>query len=354
MADRIGIAVVGAGLIGRRHCAALGMAEGVDLTAVVDPAPHAKDLAADLTVPWFGTLADLLRAGVADGVVLATPNTLHASGAKECIAANMPVLVEKPVFTDLAEGAAILQMADAQGVPVAAGHHRRHNPLIERAHAEITAGRLGQIVSVQATTWLMKPDDYFDVEWRRQKGAGPVYVNLIHDIDLLLHLCGPVADVMATESNAVRGNEVEETAVVLLHFESGALGTVNVSDTIVAPLSWELTARENPVYPATAESCYWIGGTHGALSLPNLSLWTNPDRRSWWEPISATKLTFGFDDPLVRQMTQFGRVVRGQEPPVVSGRDGLAALTVIEAIKAAAASGGRIRPADLVGTAASA
>ncbi|MER0236702.1 Gfo/Idh/MocA family oxidoreductase [Fulvimarina sp. MAC8] len=348
MARDTNLAVVGAGLIGRRHCAAIAMADGVSLSALVDPAPEASGVASALGVPWFRSLPELIAAGAAEGVILATPNTLHAEGTEACVEAGLPVLVEKPIFTDLGVGLAILDRAEVRGVPVAVGHHRRHNPLIKRARQAIEEGDLGRIVAVQATAWFMKPETYFEVDWRREKGAGPVYLNLIHDIELLLHLCGPICDVRAVESNAVRGNDVEETAVVLLTFENGALGTISASDTVVAPWSWELTARENPAYPATAETCYWIGGTHGSLSLPNLSLWTNPGERSWWEPISETKLTFGFDDPLVLQAAQFGRVVRDEEAPLVPGRDGLAALTVIEAIKRAAASGETIRPATLL------
>lgn len=333
------IAVVGAGAIGQRHCQAIGTAGGVRLSAIVDPDQAARDFAAALDAEWFSSLDRMIAAGAADGVLLATPNRLHAEGAGACIAARLPVLIEKPVFTDPVQGSDILSRAEASGVPVAAGHHRRHNPLIARAKEVITQGRLGRIVTVQCTTWFMKPDEYFDVEWRRRKGAGPVYLNLIHDIDLLMHLCGPVTEIRAIASNAIRGNEVEDSAVILLRFGNGALGTVNVSDTVVAPWSWELTARENPAYPPTGQSCYLIGGTLGSLSLPNLSLWSCPGKSSWHEPLSQTRLTFGFDDPLVCQAAQFGRVIRGEEPPLVTGRDGLAALRVVQAIRTASATG---------------
>ena len=215
--------------------------------------------------------------------------------------------------------------------------------MIQAAKRAIEAGHLGQVLAVHAMCWFFKPDDYFDIAWRREKGAGPVFLNLIHDVDNLRYLCGEVASVQALESNAVRGNAVEETAVILLRFASGALGTVTVSDGVVAPWSWELTTGENPDYPRTSEGCYQIGGTHGALSIPQLDLWRNKDKRSWTQPIAPERLTYERQDPLRLQVRQFCKVIRHEEAPLVSGRDGLETLRVIDAVKRSAATGQIIR-----------
>lgn len=336
------IAIAGAGLIGRRHAAAIDVAAGVTLAAIADPADAGAQVARAFGVPHYRTLAEVIARERPDGVIVATPNQLHLENALECIAAGVPALIEKPLAVDVAGAEQIVAAGKAAGVALLTGHHRRHNPLIARARQVIAEGGLGQITAVQGSTWFHKPDDYFDVEWRRRKGAGPVYLNLSHDIDLLRHLCGEIVSVHAMESNAVRGNAVEETAVMILRFANGALGTVNVSDTVVAPWSWELTARENPVYPATSEACYMIGGTHGSLALPNLAVWSNPGKRSWWEPISATRLLYEFEDPLVRQARQFAAVIRGEEAPLVSAEEGLRNQKVIEAVKTSARTGATV------------
>ena len=147
----------------------------------------------------------------------------------------------------------------------------------------------------------------------------------------------------AQETNAFRGNEVEDAAVILLRFKSGVLATVNVSDKIVAPWSWELTSGENPAYSHTAETCYFVGGTLGSLTIPYLDLWHNPTKPSWWEPIERERLPVAAEDPLGLQVRQFCRVIRGAEPPLVSGREGLETLKVIAAVKEAAASGRTVR-----------
>jgi len=330
------IAVAGAGLIGLRHIEALAQAKGARLAAIVDPTPKARALAETMGLPWYGALDEMIAAGGVDGVILATPNQIHVSGGLACIAAGLPVLVEKPLATDVAEARRLVEAAELARVPLLTGHHRRHNPLIAAAKAMIEAGEIGKPVSVHGMFWLMKPDDYFDIGWRREPGAGPVFLNLIHDIDLMRHLVGEIVAVQATESNAVRGNAVEETAVIVLEFANGALGTMNISDTIPAPWSWELTTGENPAYPQTDQACYLIGGTHGALELPSGRLWSNPGKRSWWEPLQARISPRAAGDPLLRQVEQFARVISGLEPPLVSGREGLKTLMVIEAVKRAA------------------
>ncbi|PWG67525.1 gfo/Idh/MocA family oxidoreductase, partial [Enterobacter mori] len=83
-------------------------------------------------------------------------------------------------------------------------HHRRHNPLIAKAHQVIADGKLGRLINVTALWQLQKPDSYFDTPWRREPGAGFLLTNLIHDLDLLRHLCGEVVQVQAFTRNDVR------------------------------------------------------------------------------------------------------------------------------------------------------
>jgi predicted dehydrogenase len=334
------LAVVGAGLIGRRHIAAIATSGAAQLHSVVDPAEPARAWVEAQGARWFPTLDALLAADRPDGVILATPSALHAEDGLACIGAGLPVLIEKPITTDLPSARALVEAAEAAGLPLAVGHHRRHNPLIAAAKAQIASGALGRIVAAQAMFWLMKPMDYFETDWRRQPGAGPILTNLIHDIDVLRHLCGEIAAVHALTSNATRGNPVEDSAAILMRFANGALGTATVTDSAVAPWSWEMTARENPAYPATDQACYRIGGTKASLELPALRLWHDAGKRDWMAPISATALPHPLDDPLVLQIRQFARVLAGTEAPLVPGREGLKTLAVIEAIRQSAAEGG--------------
>ncbi len=343
MTERARIAVVGAGLVGRRHVEAIRMSARAELAIIVDPAEAGRAFAEAIGAPWAASLEEMIDAGGVDGAILATPNQAHVEGGLACVAAGLPVLVEKPLASDAESGRRLVEAAAAASVPLAVGHHRRHNPVIVRAKEMIAAGRLGAIATVHGAMWVRKPDDYFDVAWRRRQGGGPVYINLIHDIDLLQHLCGPIAEVSAMESRAIRGFEVEDSAVLALRFASGALGAMTVSDAVVAPWTWEMTARENPAYPATSEDAIRIGGTEASLALPSLTLWSDGGAHSWWAPISATRTPFDFADPLLRQIDQFAAVIRDGAAPLVSGADGLSALVVIEAAKRSASAGAPVR-----------
>jgi len=339
MADRVKLAVAGAGLIGQRHIERVLEEPTAELSAIVDPSPASRDLAGRLGTTWFEILERLLAEDRPDGLVVATPNQIHVPNGLLAVAAGVPTLMEKPIADDVAEGSRLVQAAEAAGVPLLVGHHRRYNPMIQKAKEIVDSGRLGRVIAVHGHFWVTKPGEYYDVAWRREKGGGPVFLNLIHDVDLFRYLLGEVVSVQAQESNAVRGNAVEETAVILLRFASGALGSMTVSDCVAAPWSWELTAGENPSFPQQNEACYQIGGTLGSLTVPQLELWSYSAKQSWLEPLVRERVPFTAEDPLKVQMRHFCDVIRGHAKPIVSGREGLQTLKVIEAVKQAAGSG---------------
>ncbi|WP_306440426.1 Gfo/Idh/MocA family protein [Mesorhizobium sp. SARCC-RB16n] len=115
------------------------IARETELAAVVDPPPAARAIADAHNVRWFADLAALLASERPDGIVVATPNQLHVENGLQCVAARLPMLIEKPIADDLAAAKTLMDEADAAGVPILVGHHRRHNPLIRRAMQEIEA-----------------------------------------------------------------------------------------------------------------------------------------------------------------------------------------------------------------------
>jgi predicted dehydrogenase len=342
MSDRLKIALVGAGLIGRAHLERLDASQDCDCAAICDPTEGAKALAAERGTPWFASIGEMLAAMKPDGAIIATPNALHVPGSIECLEAGVPVLVEKPLAESVAAAQRLVAVQARTGVSVLAGHHRRHNPIVKAARKLVQEGGIGRLVAVNSLFLIRKPDDYFDVAWRREAGGGPVLINLIHDIDNLRFICGEIDSVQAMTSNATRGFAVEDTAALIFRFANGALGTATVSDVTPTPWSWELSSGENKAYPQRDGLCYLIAGSEGSLSIPSLERWHYEGRQGWWEPLLRESLAIVPVEPLAEQIRHFCAVIRGTETPITDAADAARTLAVIEAVGEAARRGGPV------------
>ena len=341
--SKTGIAVAGAGAIGKAHIGVARNSPHCELCAIVDPSPAAAAVAAQAGVPLFASITDMLAVIRPDGVILATPNHLHVPQTLQCIENGLPVLLEKPIATTVAQGERLVRVVESSGAKVLLGHHRVHSPIMAKAREVVASGRLGQLVAVMGSATFYKPDPYFDeAPWRREPGAGPILLNLIHEVHSLRMLCGEITAVQAFASHEIRGFAVEDTVAINLRFASGVLGTFLLSDTAASARSWEQTSQENKVYPSyDDEDCYVISGTNGSLSVPTMRLKTyaRPQDRSWWKAFEVGVVGMVRDDPLKHQLEHFRAVIRGEAAPLVSARDGLHNLRVTEAIADAARSG---------------
>ena len=337
------IAVAGAGLIGRTHIGLIQASDECALSAIVDPAPGAVDIARATGARLYPTLAALFATQRPDGVIVATPNQLHVQNGLECIEAGVAALIEKPIADSVTEGERLCDAAERAGAKVLVGHHRLHSPLLATACAIVEQGTLGRLVSVTGSAMFYKPDSYFDdAPWRRQPGGGPILINLIHEIGNLRALCGEIVAVQAMASSTTRGFPVEDTVAINLRFANGALGTFMLSDTAASARSWEQTSQENQSYATYPdEDCYVIVGTDGSLAVPTMRLKTyaRKEDRSWWKPFQTGVAPIDRADPLARQLAHFCAVILGEAKPRVTARDGLANLRVTEAIAEAARTG---------------
>jgi predicted dehydrogenase len=347
-APKIRIAVAGAGQIGKRHIEHVVKNDACVLAAIVDPASAAADYARALGVAIYKTLAELLARDRLDGMILATPNQMHVDQTLECVAAGIPTLVEKPIAHALAAGIRLCEAAEAANVPVLVGHHRRHSSIMARAVDVVESGALGRIVAVVGTALFYKAENegYFDgaFAWRREPGGGPILLNMIHEVDNLRSLCGEIVAVQAFTSSATRNFLVEDTAAISLRFANGALGTFMLSDTAASDRSWEHTSGEDPRYAKAHtdnDDCYLVAGTLGSLAIPTMRLQRYPTAadRSWHKSLETCVIELQVVDPLERQIAHFADVIRGRAKPLVSARDGLQNLRVVDAIVEAAKTG---------------
>src|SRR5581483_6119314 len=184
------IAVIGGGAIGLKHIDVLSPgSKDYVLCAIADPAPMGAEAARQRGVPHFAAYEEMFDKAKPDGVVVAVPNQLHLEVGLACVARKVPMIMEKPVADTLAAAVKLVDAATRENVPLLIGHHRRYNPIMRKAAQMIRDGAVGRVVAVSAMWLGHKPEDYFTIGWRREKGAGPVLINAIHDIDCLRMMC---------------------------------------------------------------------------------------------------------------------------------------------------------------------
>jgi predicted dehydrogenase len=348
MSGVLRIGVAGAGLIGRRHIELVEASADCVVAGIADPSADAQAFAAAHRISWYPDPLQLLQREKPDGMIVASPNAMHLAIGLECIQCGVPALIEKPVTDTVAAAQQLRRAADRSGVPVLVGHHRRHNPMVKAVREKVASHQIGRLTAVVGLWLLKKPDDYFDVAWRRQPGGGPILINLVHDIDNLRFICGEIAEVQALASNAVRGFAVEDTAALLLRFANGAIGTMTVSDATPAPWNWELSSGENAAYPRQHQPCYLFAGTLGSLAVPSMELWSYPGPSGWYAPLACTAVPTASYDPLVEQLRHFLAVIARREQPLISVQDAMGTLAVVEAVREAARTGGSVSPGQIM------
>lgn len=340
----VNIAVIGAGLIGKRHVQHVFDEPRCRLTGIIEPNPQAASLAETYGAAYYNDLASFLENGDAEAVIIATPNDSHASIGIQCAKAGLHLLVEKPIDADVSAAGDLVAAAQKSGIQLLIGHHRRFNPYVEAAKQILENGNLGSITAVNVLWTTLKPRSYFDASWRRETGGGPVMINLIHDIDNLRYLFGEIERIYAEFSNAVRGYPVEDTAVILIRFQSGVLGTVVTSDAVASPYNFEAATGENPLIYDAGQDCYRIFGTEATLDFPEMTLWrySCKGEKGWSQPISRQTTAVKRTAPIERQLQHFCDVIREGAAPRCSGEDGLKTLQTTLAVKESASAGNPI------------
>ncbi|MFB8387473.1 Gfo/Idh/MocA family protein [Microbacterium sp. NPDC055910] len=327
---RIGIA--GVGFMGRQHIDFVRRSQRAELVAVADPVADLDDVGCAA----YRDLEGLLGNADVEAVILVTPNRFHVDSAIACIERGAAVLLEKPVATSYVESLRLIEAVERTQARLLVGHHRRHHPAITRARDALRGGAVGDLVGVSGMWAARKEDEYFtDIEWHRRPGAGVTFINLVHDLDLLRHVCGEIVEVHAMLSSATRGLDVEDSASVTVRFENGALGSFLATDAGVSPWGWDQSTEESKQFPFLPGGvAYRVTGTTGALSVPDLAQYSYGADVSpnWHSPLSRTFLPVEPKNTFDAQLDHFIDVAHGVAEPLVSAKDAARTLALIEAV----------------------
>ncbi len=322
------MAVMGAGLIGKRHIKTiLARPDLANLVAIVDPyLPPGQDN--EWQVPVFLNISAMLEAVRTDAVIIASPNNLHLDHGLECCLQRLHFILEKPVTPTIGEARKLIEAVEKARVHTLVGHHRRYLPQVQKAKKCIENGDIGQLVAASVIWATRKPEDYFNAGWRKSPGGGPILINVIHDIDMLRYLCGEVVEVRGMYSNQQRHFPVEDTAGAIIKFENGCIATLICTDAGLSPWTIEQGSGENPSYAFTHESAYRLIGTTGSLEMPVLRKWSarTPGEEAWDKPLTSEYLLNPSWDVYEEQLAHFKRVIQAGEAPICSVMDAAKSL----------------------------
>jgi len=233
MSGPIRVGVIGAGPMGRYHCATLAALPAARLAAVADPNDDAARAAVALA-PDARPTSDyrtLLDDASIDAVLIATPNDTHAALIAEAAEAGKHVFCEKPLARDLESADAALAAVQRAGVKLQLGFQRRFDPAYREARRLIESGDLGAVELVLSTTRDPAPPS---IDYMRHSG-GLFNDTLIHDVDSVRYLTGLEAvEVSAAASRLHLPLDADEaglvdTAVTTLRLATGALAVVTNS-----------------------------------------------------------------------------------------------------------------------------
>lgn len=231
----LNFALVGCGRIAKRHSELLGERQiaGARLAAVCDVvAAKAEAIGTRFDVPWYVDLHEMMRKEAVDVVVVLTESGRHADNVVALAPYRKHIVVEKPIALTLADADRMIDACDKAGVKLFVVKQNRFNVPVVKMRQAYEAGRFGKLVMGTVRVRWCRPQSYYDLDpWRGTWAMdGGVLTNQAsHHIDLLEWMMGSVDSVFAMSTTALVDVEVEDTAVVVLRFTSGALGVIEAT-----------------------------------------------------------------------------------------------------------------------------
>lgn len=316
--------VIGAsGVARRRAMPAIQKAEGAELQALmVRDLDRARRLAEEFGAKvGYDSVEALLSDEAVDAVHVATPVYLHREQVIRAAESGKHVLCEKPMAMSSKECRDMIAACRANGVELMVCFLLRFQPALRKIKKIIASGQLGTVMEArcQLMKWMPRDQDAWRIDPERS-GGGVLMDIGSHTLDILSALLGDIVEVSAFLDHRVFGWKVEDTAHVLMRFESGAYGRTTVS--FAVPHS---------------ESFLEVYGTKGTA----LVYTTTPHAEGWtiriYSDEGPKEWSTPSEDLYQAEVEHFARVLAGEEPSLAPGIAGLRNLAAIEAAYRSAA-----------------
>jgi predicted dehydrogenase len=340
------VGLIGCGKVGHIHAAALRSLPESELVAVCDvSSERAQAFASKYGARSFTDVETMLRDGRVEAVLIGTPHPLHAAPAIAAARVGVHVLVEKPLAATLADCDAMLDAADKAGVVLGVVSQRRFYEPVRRMKDAIDAGKIGRPALGVFTMYSWRDPSYYHSDpWRGQwdtEGGGVLVNQSPHQLDLLLWFIGPAAEVSGYWANVNHPNvEVDDTAVAVLQFANGGLGSIVTSVAQKPGIRTTVHvhgANGASVGVETDRGATFIAGVNTIAEPPLNDVWTIPGEEHHLAEFQAEdRARFAQIDPGTHyhamQIRDFLRAIREHRKPLVTGTDGRAVVELFTAI----------------------
>ena len=342
--EQVRWAVVGAGGIARRRTIPEGIvaADNATLAAVYSPRSGSA-VAQEYGVIHCETYEQLLEQEI-DAVYIATPTFLHRDQVAQAAAAGKHALCEKPLALDPGLAQEMVDVCEKAGVKLGVGLMMRFQSCHQEAKKLIGEGVIGKPVFGRAQLSCWYPP--IEGAWRQlpDRGGGGCLADLgVHCIDLLEMFFGRTRRVMAMAGHAVHRYDIEDTAVVLLEFESGATGVVDCLFSVPDESSLNRLELYGSKGSILAEGTIGQEGP-GTMTLRAGEPATGYESKQQHDGAGGVAVSPEQTNVYRAQIEAFSRaIIEGVEPPV-PGCDGLWNQRVLQACYQSAKTGHAVDP----------
>jgi len=324
---RIRLGFVGAGgVVQSKHWPAISrlrvLWEPVEVVAFTTPdETQADKVRAVFGGRWYADCRKMLAEEELDGVIVASPDHLHAEHSIACLEAGRHVMVEKPIARSLADALLMCRVADQKGLVLMTVANKRYSPPYRRAKRFIVEGPVSN-----PSLFVGKFNlgyDYIDLF---ESGT-------IHLFDMTRYLVGDVESARAVGVNKYQANKRGypiDNAVCTFEFVSGAVGALYTSASALSLKPWERVE----VYGNHA----WLD-VHDQYQLTLYDSEEGPAKT--WAPVFPNSLVFDEEfGGFMGMIENFLQAIRGLEAPITTGWEGYRAYELLLASQVSLARGG--------------
>ena len=228
--NKINLAVVGFGRIGKIHAENIISAKDATLKMIIDPILHLENQIGDNKIKFSKNFEDLFDAQNIDGVVICSPSNCHIDQIKKTSQKIKHIFCEKPLGLSVNEIMDIKTMVDNKNLNLHVGFNRRFDPDFSNLKMSLSRGDIGNIHTIKIISRDPSPPPISYI-----KKSGGIFLDMtIHDFDMVKYLSGSEISEIYTKGNCFINPEIEkandvDTVIINMSLKNGVLATINNS-----------------------------------------------------------------------------------------------------------------------------